>query len=214
MIINTIVLGDLNSNIYVVEDEETKESVIIDPAVDFVKIQDFISGRGITIKAILVTHGHFDHIGAVDSLQEVYKCPVYTSQGEAEIMSDTTMNLCAYFNYNSIKAHATHFVENNETISLSKALTFKIIFVPGHSPDGVCYYNEANNVLFAGDTLMEGRIGSTDYYAGSSYDLVENIKNRLMVLPDKTILYPGHGENSTIGHEKKHNHYYFKSMWI
>ncbi len=214
MIVKTMVLGDLKSNTYVLTDEDTKESVIIDPATDPLKIQKLISEYGLSIKAIFVTHGHFDHIGSVDTLQSVYECPVYTSQGESEIMSDSTMNLSGYFNHNLVKATATHFVEHDDIISLTPELTFKIIFVPGHSPDGVCYYNKENDMLFAGDTLMEGRIGSTDYYVGSSYDLVENIKNRLMVLPDKTVIYPGHGKDSTIAHERKHNHYFCKSMWI
>ena len=213
MVIEKIVQGGLKSNAYVVFDEKSKESVVIDPAADPAIIQSFIRDRDLTVKAILVTHGHFDHIGAVDKLRKVYQCPVITGRGEAEIMPDSTMNMSAYFNYCFVIADATDFVEDGDIITPAAGLTFRIIFVPGHSPDGVCYYSPENETLFSGDTLMEGRIGSTDYYAGNSYELIENIKTRLMVLPDTTIVHPGHGDETTIGHEREHNHYSGKSMW-
>lgn len=214
MSIHTLVLGDLKSNTYVMADPNTHTALIIDPACEPEKIIAFVDEKALKVMAILVTHGHYDHIGAVDALKDRYGCPVYTSKAEAEVMADHMQNLSTYFNHAKMSATATHFVTHLETVSISDVFTFEAIFVPGHSPDGVCYYFKNRNVIFSGDTLMEGRIGKTDYYAGGSHELVENIKKELMVLPDETVLYPGHGKVSSIGHEKKHNHYYGKSMWL
>ncbi len=210
----TIIQGDMKSNTYVAIDEEKKEAVIVDPAQDPKEIQSAIKDLDLTVKAVLVTHGHFDHIGAVDALKEAYSCPVYASADEALIMADSVMNLSGYFSHTGIAATATNLVEDDDIITISPILRFKVIFVPGHSPDGVCYYNEENGIAFVGDTLMEGRIGSTDYYAGGSYDLITNIKDRLMTLPDETVIYSGHGKSTSIGHEKTHTHYFGRSMWI
>ena len=213
MIVQTMVLGEIKTNTYVAYDETSNECVIIDPAAEPNRIIAFINEHHLSVKAIFVTHGHFDHIGAVDTLQQEFQCPVYTSQAESELMADSIQNLSAYFNTKTI-ATATNTVAHDEYLTLSPTLTFKIILVPGHSPESVCYYNEKNQIVFTGDTLMEGRIGRTDYYYGGSHELVEYIKSRLMVLPEATTLYPGHGHPSTIGHEYHHNHYFGKSMWL
>lgn len=213
MIIKNIVQGDLKSNTYVVSGDDTNESVIIDPACDPLTIKSVVKENGFSVKAVLITHGHYDHIGAADDLRKTYNCPVLTGKNEAKIMSDSTMNLSGYFN-DFVVADATDYVEDKDTITPAFGLSFKIIFVPGHSPDGVCFYNADKNVLFSGDTLMEGRIGSTDFYPGSSFELADNIKNKIIILPESTIVYSGHGKKTTIGHEKEHNHYFGKNMWV
>lgn len=214
MVVKTLVIGDLNTNTYIVYDEKSLEAVLIDPAAEPERISEYTAGFGLKIKGILMTHGHFDHIGAVDLLKSHFNCPVYASQEEAEIMEDSIKNLSTYFISRKIVATATYVVEHEEVLTLSDTLKFKCIKVPGHSPGSICYYLEADHILFTGDTLMEGSIGRTDYYSGSSQDLVEYIKKRLMTLPKETLVYAGHGKVTTIEHEYRHNHYLGKNMWL
>ncbi len=214
MKVKTMIMGDLDTNTYVVYDEKSFEAVLIDPAAEPERIVEITARLGLIIKGILITHGHFDHIGAVDYLKSHFNCPVYASQEEAELMQESIQNLSAYFISRKIVASASHVLNHDEELVITDQLKFRCIIVPGHSPASVCYYIKDEKLLFSGDTLMEGSIGRTDYYSGASQDLIDYIKERLMNLPKETVIYAGHGKTTTIAHEYKHNHYLGKNLWL
>ena len=155
----------------------------------------------------MVTHGHYDHIGAVEKVVNHMGVPVITHEDAAKMMADPIRNLSTYFTSRNIKAAADRFVRDGETLDLGAGLVFKVMIVPGHSPKSVCFYNEVLEAVFTGDTLFAGSIGRTDYYDGNRMDLVKNIQEKLMFLPGNTKVYPGHGKNTTIANEKADNPY-------
>lgn len=207
MEIKKMVLGSLGNNTYIVIGDERKSALVIDPSYEPERIMEYVAGLGLELKAILVTHGHFDHVAAIPKIIEHIHIPVVTHKEEAEIMTDSIKNLSTYFLAKKIVASADTFIEDDEIIDFGDGLKFKAIMVPGHSPKGVCYYSLEAGVVFSGDTLMAGSIGRTDYYDGPSSDLCEAICSRLMFLPKETVVYPGHGPETTIGHEKRYNPY-------
>lgn len=205
MIIKKMVLGNLKNNTYIAISDNEKNAVIIDPSYEPERIIEYISGLGLTLKAMLITHGHFDHIAAAPMIKKHMDVPVITHEEEAKIMSDPIKNLSTYFIAKQIVAEADTYVKDNEVLDFGDGLTFKAIVVPGHSAKSVCYYNQEDGVVFTGDTLMAGSVGRTDYYHGSSEDLCKAISARLIFLPKETKVYPGHGFETTIGHEKQYN---------
>ncbi|GMQ59018.1 MBL fold metallo-hydrolase [Vallitalea sediminicola] len=206
MKVKTMMLGILQTNVYVVYDEESKDAVVIDPVGDEDRIIRFIEENNLILMGILVTHGHFDHIGVVDAIRDRFGVPVFTSEEEGKIMADPNRNLSLSLMRKVVSVDNDEIVGDKDTLEFGE-LKFDCIVVPGHSPESVCYYNSENDILFCGDTLFAGSIGRTDFYDGPENALINNIKNRLMNLPEETRAYPGHGFQTTIGYEKKTNIY-------
>lgn len=206
MKVKTMMLGILQTNVYVVYDEESKDAVVVDPAGDEDRIIRFIEENNLRLMGILVTHGHFDHIGVVDPIRDRYGVPVFTSEEEGKVMVDPNRNLSLSLMRKVVSVDNDEIVGDKDTLEFGE-LEFDCIVVPGHSPESVCYYNSENDILFCGDTLFAGSIGRTDFYEGPENALINNIKNRLMNLPEETKVYPGHGFQTTIGYEKKTNIY-------
>ena len=200
-----MVLGGLGNNTFFVIGDDQKTTLLIDPAYEAERIIEFMTSQGLELKAILITHGHFDHIGAVDKIVAHNPVPVYAHEDEAKLMSDPIKNLSTYFTSREVKATATDFLGDKEHLDFGQGLRFKTIVVSGHSPKSICFYNSDENCIFTGDTLFSGSLGRTDYYNGDSQDLVKNIKERLIFLPASTAVYPGHGPSTTIGNEKSYN---------
>lgn len=206
MKVKTMMLGILQTNVYIVYDEESKDAVVIDPAGDEDRIIRFIEENNLRLMGILVTHGHFDHIGVVDAIRDNYGVPVFTSRQEGELMADPNKNLSLNLMRTVVAVENDEVVGDKDILEFGE-LEFDCIVVPGHSPESVCYYNKDNDVLFCGDTLFAGSIGRTDFYDGPQNTLINSIKDRLMILPEETKVYPGHGFQTTIGYEKKTNIY-------
>ena len=196
MVIKTYPLGSLQTNCYIVIDEETNKAVIIDPGAEANYLIKEIEVLGIDIDKILLTHCHFDHNGAVKELKEKFNCEVYINRDEEEYMEiDSTGifgKLPKFYEY----------VNEGEIIN-SGNLNFKVIFTPGHTTGGTCYL--INDSIFTGDTLFNGSIGRTDFLGGSYNDLISGIENKLMILDDNITVYPGHGPKTSIGYEKNRN---------
>lgn len=208
MEIITIVTGVLQTNTYLLISDSGKEAVIVDPTADFIGIVHEIEERQVNLKAILVTHGHFDHIGEVDRLRNYFKVPVYTHEEEAQMMLDETKNLSYQFFNKKIIAHTDIFVKDQEVINLGSGFEFICIVVSGHTPNSICYYFPKDGFVLTGDTLMAGAIGRTDFNQTSPSEIIKNIKDNLFILPDNTDVYPGHGYPTEIKIEKESNPYF------
>lgn len=207
MEIRRMVLGSLANNTYILIGGDEQSTVIVDPSAEAERILEYLSGQGLLLKAILITHGHFDHIGAVSDLVRHTAASVYSHKEELKMMKDPIHNLSMYFTSTHIIAEGFEEVRDKDHLDFGADLQFMAIVVSGHSPKSICYYNKEHGVLFTGDTLFAGSIGRTDYYDGNSRDLITNIKERLLFLPASTKVYPGHGDTTTIGNEKQYNPY-------
>jgi len=198
--IEKITVGALQTNCYLVINKELEKSVLIDAAAQGKLIQRKIARSQSSLEAIVITHGHADHIGALD----FFDVPIYIHEKEVLFLKDADRNLSAFFG-SPLKVAAKKEIRglhDGQTIEIA-GFNLKILQVPGHTPGSICLY--FNSILFSGDALFAGSIGRTDLPYGSTKELVEAIKNKLLILPDNTLVYPGHGPSSTIGEEKQHN---------
>lgn len=197
MKINTYPVGEYGANCYLVINEDAKESIMIDPGAYGKTLEAYLKDSNTELKAILLTHGHFDHVGAVEELKNKYNVPVYIHEGEVENMDSgdhVYSKLPHFFNY----------VENGDSLQLA-GLDIKCIHTPGHSKGGMCYLT--GDSVFTGDTLFNGAIGRTDLISGSFQTLIHSIEERLMILDKETKVYPGHGPSSSIIYERMRNPY-------
>lgn len=205
MRIVTMQLGMLATNCYLAANEETGELIILDPADEPERIIQRIRQMNGKPVAILLTHGHFDHIGAASALQAQYSIPICAMEEEQEILLDAQKNLSGLYG-RPITVKADRFFKDGETLHLA-GFSFTALHTPGHTVGGCCYYCEKEQVLFSGDTLFHGSVGRTDFLTGSMGMLHDSIHRKLFPLPAETIVYPGHGEATDIAYEKRYNPY-------
>lgn len=192
-------------NCYLAINDNTKESIIIDPGSAPERIKAAVEQSETKPVAILLTHGHFDHAGAAAEIAKEYGISVYVFKGEKETLENPSINLSSMLG-NPEAYKADIFLEDGQEMDLA-GLHFKCIHTPGHTEGGCCFYFSNEDILFTGDTLFCGSVGRTDFPGGSMSKLVNGIKEKLLVLPDDTICYPGHDSATTIGDEKIYNMY-------
>lgn len=200
------VVGAVQTNCYFVYNTSTSECIIIDPGDEEQAISIFISQKGFKPVAILLTHGHFDHTGAVEGLKAQYGIKVYAALAERETLQDPYINLSSQLMGKRIVLEADEWLEDGQVIELIGE-KIKCLLTPGHTEGGMCFYFTSSGMLFSGDTLFEQSVGRTDFPGGSMGRLVESIRTKLFVLPDYLKVYPGHGMMTTIGDEKIMNPY-------
>ena len=199
-----VLLPAAAENCYIAINEDTNESIIIDPGSAFERIKSAVESTGTKPVAILLTHGHFDHAGEAASTAKEYGIKVYTHEATAEELKNPSINLSGDMFGDSKSYSADVFLKDDEEIDLA-GLHIKCLFTPGHTPGGCCFYFPSEDIVFTGDTLFSGSVGRTDFPGGSMSQLVGSIKSKLMTLSDDTICYPGHNEPTTIGTERIYN---------
>lgn len=201
--IDSRILGMVGTNCYLLCNMDIKECVLIDPADSQDEISRMIDESGCSLKGILLTHGHFDHIMAADAVRDKYGVKVYASCDEKNTLEQPHINLGeAYGLKLSVKADVWH--KDGEILKFA-GFDIEALHTPGHTEGGSCYYIREIGVLFSGDTLFCGSVGRTDFPGGSMSEIVRSIKEKVMVLPDDTKVYPGHGEGTSVGYERENN---------
>ena len=205
MRVERFVTGIISTNCYLVINEETKQTVIIDPAACPKKILGFIEEEGLKIEAILLTHGHFDHIMGIDAFLEHFDVPVYVHEEDEGVLIDPVLNQSSTYT-SGYTFSGAQYLRDKQTLELA-GYVFEVIHTPGHTWGGCCYYVASENVLFSGDTLFQESVGRTDFETSSMSDLMHSVREKLFKLPDETHVYPGHMGETLIGHEKTHNPY-------
>ncbi len=197
-------VGSLATNCYVLADDITKEAVIIDPADNADGLMNEIDKKGYKLQKILLTHGHIDHILAADEIRKRLNIPIYAHEAEKVVLEDAQMNLSLMIFRKNITLKADVFVKEGDIINFGSN-ELEVINIPGHTPGGICFYSKKDNILIAGDTLFYMSIGRTDFPGGNYNDLVNSINDKLFKLPENTKVFPGHGNSTDIGTEKKEN---------
>ncbi len=201
--IGRLMMGICQTNCYFVYEEGKSEVIFIDPADKGAYIYDALAERGFTVAGILLTHGHFDHIWGLEELREKSGARVYAYVGERELCRSAEMNVSAQAG-RACTVDADVYAEDGDEITIA-GMTCRLIATPGHTQGSCCYYFPAGGFFISGDTLFAESVGRTDFPTGSMGALVRSIKEKLFVLPDETRVYPGHGEATDIGHEKRYN---------
>ena len=202
MILEVIPVGPFLANCYIIASTDSEQAIIVDPGADYKKIKSRLDKHKLTPAFIINTHGHIDHIGEDTS----FKVPIYIHEKDISLLHDAESNLSKFFSSPLVIKSDIHPLNDSQDIRLDQ-IHLKVIHTPGHTPGGICLLliNPENKILFSGDTLFNSGIGRTDYPGASESLLVKSIKNKLFSLDDDTIVYPGHGPQTTIGREKKEN---------
>lgn len=209
MKIDRLTVGMLQEHTYFIIDEVSKKAFIVDPGAEPIRILDKIANDGLTIQAILLTHGHFDHVGAVVEIREALGCPVIIHECGKAYISNPDYNLSSVFGREDVTFEADRYVAQGEKIVLEGTdITLEVVFAPGHTSDGVAYYSETDRVAFVGDIIFSGSIGRTDNPGGDMSTLLKSIKENIFTLPGETVLYPGHGGPTTVKQEKNTNPFF------
>lgn len=207
MKLKLIVSPEMGENCYFVIDEATNEAIVIDPGDQDWKLCKICDDEKLNIKAVCLTHCHFDHAGAAEKLSRHTNAPIFICENEEIVAESTTYNLSAMFG-NPFTVPYDRVLKDGEKFTFGN-LEFKVISTPGHTPGGGCFYFEKAGVLFSGDTLFYMSLGRTDFPGGSSRDIISSIKNKLFNLPDDTAVFCGHNNKTTIGFEKENNPYIY-----
>ena len=193
-------IGD-ETNCYIVQDDKTKETMVIDAAGDVDKIVEMLDILQAKLKYIYLTHCHGDHIGGVQELKERYGGKIVAQRQAAENLKDPNINLTTYIGNEGLSIETDARVDDDDLLHLGE-LEFRVIHTPGHTSGGSCLYCEKEQLLFSGDTLFRGTWGRTDVPTGDFEAVIKSITKKLMILPDETIVYPGHGKSTMIKEEK------------
>ena len=177
--VSRITVGELAVNCWFLVNEDSKEALVFDPGDQAEKIAGFASEQGVKVAAILLTHGHIDHMGGADALRKLTGAKVYALD---------------------------EFLHDGQELTLA-GMKLKVYHTPGHTPGGASYYCAEAGCVFSGDTLFHGSVGRTDFPGGSMSAIVRSLREKLFLLPKETVVYPGHGDETSIGYEEKYNPY-------
>jgi glyoxylase-like metal-dependent hydrolase (beta-lactamase superfamily II) len=202
LIIKELAVGPIMANCFIVGCERTKSAVVIDPGDEANKILMALAQSKLTVKYILNTHGHFDHVGGNQKMKDATQAEILIHKADAPMLGMLS-SFGASFGLNVDNSPpADRTIDEGDKITFGD-ITLKVIHTPGHSPGGVSFYTDG--IVFVGDTLFAGSIGRTDFPGGDFNTLISSIKNKLFPLGDEVRVYTGHGPSTTIGEEKRYN---------
>lgn len=194
------------TNCYLVVNEETKEGFLIDPGDYEERILAWLKEKEVILRAIYLTHGHLDHMLAVERIREEYGVSAYCHAEELAVLADPVQNLTSRFMRHTYVLEGVKPLHDGDEFSCA-GVNIRLLHTPGHTPGGCCYYLPEEGVLFSGDTLFYRSVGNTGFPGGSMGMIVRSIREKLYSLPEETIVYAGHGEETDIGSEKRENPY-------
>jgi len=189
------------TNCYIIQDEKTKETMVIDPGGEVDKIGEMLDTLNASVKYIVLTHCHGDHMAGVQSLKEKYGGKVLVHIDDEPGLRDPGVNLADYVGLGTVIIEADSRLNDNDLIHIGD-IEFKVIHTPGHTKGGICLYQEDEKILFSGDTIFRGTWGRTDLPTSSFEDIIKSITERIMILPEDTIIYPGHGKSTMVKEEE------------
>jgi len=203
--VEQIVTGVIGENCYILY--TNNKALIVDPGSDTSKIKDRIESLEVSPIAVLLTHTHYDHIGSLEDIRVDYDIPVYVSPIEQDWLGDPILNLSAHGTFD-VKANPAEYEFKASEVLTIEDFTFKVAATPGHSPGSVSFIFEEDKFVVSGDALFAGSIGRTDLHHGDYNTLLNSIEAELFTLSDHFRVYPGHGDSTTIGHEKEKNPFF------
>ena len=201
--IGKIVMGSVQTNCYFLYRENENKILVVDPADKGEYLYNAFTEAGLEVAAILLTHAHFDHIWGCNKLRELTGVQVFAWEEEKELCESAKLNVSEDVG-RPYTVTVDWYLKDGEKINI-EGMEFTVIGTPGHTQGSCCYYFEEDHILVSGDTLFEGSVGRSDLPTGNGAVLSRSIKEKLMVLPENTLVFPGHGEGTTIGDEKKYN---------
>lgn len=204
MQLKIIVIPPIMENCYILHNEN--KALVFDPGGDFEIIQNFLEDAKLSVEAILLTHGHFDHLMGAAELQNYTKAPLYAHKGDINLINDGSSHAARFGIDPFTSPTVDKFVEDGDEFHFECA-DIKVIHTPGHSNGGVCYYDKKDGILISGDTLFLESIGRTDLPGGNYPTLEKSIKEKIYVLSPETVVYPGHGGKTSISYEREYNPY-------
>jgi len=202
VIIDKLEVGPIMANCFILGCENTKEAVVVDPGDDADRILMALAKAELKVKYLVNTHGHFDHVGANKRMKEVTGAPIAIHPGDEPMLTELSRSASMFGLSAENSPPADLLLNDGDEIAFGK-ITLKVIHTPGHSPGGICLYTPGH--LFAGDTLFAGSIGRTDLPGGDYDTLISSIKTKLLDLPEETVVYTGHGPETSIANEKRMN---------
>lgn len=201
MIIKKFSVGELGTNCYVVADEAARECILIDTGDVSIELDSYIDEQNLAVKYIVFTHGHFDHTDGVNYYSDKFGCEILIHSADSVALTDVNSVYSLGYSKRSVPIKPSKLLKDGDVIEFGSC-KFTVMHTPGHTLGGICLYSEGD--LISGDTLFYRSIGRTDFWGGKFETLQESIL-KLYKLPDETIVYPGHGDNTTIGDEKYKN---------
>ncbi len=185
-------------------DDKTKHGFLIDPGAEADRLMSIIQENSWTIEAILLTHGHFDHMGAVEELSQKLHIPYYIHENGKLYLQNVKLNLSAYCMRNVVLHQAIYFHDGEELcLKVNPKFALRVISTPGHTPDSVAFYSDADRVAFVGDTIFKGSIGSTEYPGGNNWELRDSLLHTIFCWDNDMVLLSGHSPETTVGAEKR-----------
>jgi hydroxyacylglutathione hydrolase len=206
MIFETVVVGPLGVNCFILGCEETGEGVVIDPGGEAERVLAAVTRLGLTIRYVINTHGHFDHVGGNRAVLDATGAQLLIHEGDVHFLSRAADVATMYGLVTENSPRPDRLLEDGMAITFGRQ-TIRVLHTPGHTPGGCCLYLAEQGVVITGDTLFADGVGRTDFPGSSHQSLMESIRDQLLTLPDETKAYPGHGPATTIGHERLYNPY-------